>query len=166
MHKINFAIRAPEGLLIGADGKPMGKKPLKEAMTLAQDAGLDLIQVNESPAVFKIADHAKMVYELKKNEKKNHKPKHNDVLKEIKFKPNIGLNDIKVKTKKIKELLEENYKVKISMYFHGRAKFMPKDAGIAIVKDVYLEATGHEINVADLKITGNAIFALASPVRK
>ena len=94
--------------------------PWREAIRLANEKGLDLIEINgkTTPIIVKLEDYSKYLYELKKQLKQ--KNKKTTTLKEIQKTKNITLHDIKIKIKKAKEFLEEGNKVKVVLTMKGR----------------------------------------------
>ena len=89
---------------------------------MARDAGLDLVEVapNANPPVCRILDYGKFKYEQAKKEREAHKHQKQVVLREVRFKPKIGVHDIDFKTRVVKKLLEGGDKVKVSVMFRGR----------------------------------------------
>jgi len=95
--------------------------PLQDALKIAEDKGLDLVEISPdaNPPVCKILDYGKFRYERQKKLKKS-KVKQKSSLKEIKFRPKIEEHDYQVKLKKVREFLEDGYKVKVVVIFRGR----------------------------------------------
>ena len=108
--------------MIGADGGQIGVMETREAMKLAQEAGLDLVEISPTaqPPVCKIIDYGKYKYEQAKKEKENKKKQHEIEIKEIRLRPKIDSNDLMVKVRRAREFLEEKAKVKVSLLFRGR----------------------------------------------
>lgn len=108
--------------LVGAEGQMLGVVPLREALNLAEQAGLDLVEVspNAEPPVCKIIDFGKYKYELQKKAHEAKKKQTKVEIKEIKLRPNIGQGDLDIKTKAIIKFLNEGNKVKVSLRFRGR----------------------------------------------
>jgi translation initiation factor IF-3 len=129
LHKVNSDIRALEVRLIGDNIPKTGEVvDTNDAQKLANIMELDLVEINakSEPPICQIVDYKKFLYEEKKKQKeliKNQKDKTKG-LKEIQMKPNIDSNDLSVKKKKILEFFEKGHKVKITMKFSGREKFM------------------------------------------
>ena len=96
--------------------------PIQQALEMARDAGLDLVEVapNANPPVCRILDYGKFKYEQAKKEREAHKHQKQVVLREVRFKPKIGVHDVDFKTKVVKKLLEGGDKVKVSVMFRGR----------------------------------------------
>ncbi len=117
--RVNEQIRVPRVLVIGPDGNNLGVMSVREAMVIAEEHGLDVVEVspNANPPVVKIMDYGKYMYELKKKQKKKDKTPE---MKEIELTPTIGEHDLQVKLKKAREFLEKGHKVKIEIRMRGR----------------------------------------------
>ncbi|MFN3698962.1 MAG: translation initiation factor IF-3 [Dictyoglomus sp.] len=122
-YRVNEKIRAREVRVVGEDGKQLGVMPLSEALRIAREKGLDLVEVapNANPPVCRIMDFGKFKYELSRKEKEaKRNQKIASEVKEIKIRPNIEEHDYQVKLKKIREFLEKGYKVRLIILFKGR----------------------------------------------
>ena len=120
--RINERIRAPEIRLIGAEGENLEVVTPERAMELADDAGLDLVEIspNATPPVCKIMDYGKYKYEQQKRESEARKKQKTIEVKEVKFRPNTDTNDYDVKMRNVTRFLEAGDKVKITLRFRGR----------------------------------------------
>ena len=96
--------------------------PILQAMDMARERGLDLVEVapNANPPVCRILDYGKFKYEQSKKEREAHKHQKQVVLREVRFKPKIGAHDIAVKRRVVEGLLAGGDKVKVSVMFRGR----------------------------------------------
>jgi translation initiation factor IF-3 len=96
--------------------------PTFEAMNIARERGLDLVEVapTANPPVCRILDYGKFKYEQAKKEREAHKHQKQVVLREVRFKPKIGVHDIDFKTRVVQKLLQAGDKVKVSVMFRGR----------------------------------------------
>jgi translation initiation factor IF-3 len=121
-HQINEAIRAREVRLIGVDGSQLGIKPLKEALKIAQELNLDLVNVapQAKPPVCRIMDYGKFRYEQSKREKEARKNQKQVQIKEVRLSPSIEENDIQTKLRNVRRFLEKGDKVKLTIRFRGR----------------------------------------------
>ena len=119
---MNDRIRAPEIRLIGADGENLGVVPPARAMALAEEAGLDLVEISPTatPPVCKIMDFGKFKYEQQKREAEARKKQKIIEVKEIKFRPGTDTHDYEVKMRSIVKFLGEGDKVKVTLRFRGR----------------------------------------------
>jgi translation initiation factor IF-3 len=106
---------------VGPDGEMVGIIPTSDAQRMAQDAGLDLVEVapNVRPPVCRIMDYGKFKYEQGKKKKDSSKTHHMQI-KEIRVRPKTGEHDIEVKMKRARTFLEHKDKVKINVIFRGR----------------------------------------------
>ncbi len=120
--RVNDRIRAPEIRLIGAEGENLGVQPPRRAMELAEQAGLDLVEIspNANPPVCKIMDYGKFKYEQQKRESEARKKQTVIQVKEVKFRPNTDTHDYDVKMRNVVKFLEKGDKVKVTLRFRGR----------------------------------------------
>jgi len=115
-------------LLIGAEGEQLGVKPLPEALTIARDEGLDLVEVaaNANPPVCRIMNYGRYKYEQEQRRKESRRKATNVVVKEMKFRPKIDEHDYTTKMKHVERFLAEGSKVKLTIMFRGREVFHPE----------------------------------------
>nr|WP_306130902.1 translation initiation factor IF-3 [Roseovarius sp. MMSF_3350] len=108
--------------LIGADGENVGVVTPERAMGMAEEAGLDLVEIspNANPPVCKIMDYGKYKYEQQKRESEARKKQKVIEVKEVKFRPNTDTHDYDVKMRNVFRFLENGDKVKITLRFRGR----------------------------------------------
>jgi len=120
--KANERIRAPEVQVISSDGKNLGTLKTQEAINIAKEEGLDLIEIspNANPPVCKIIDIGKYKYDLQKKANKAKKKQKIVNLKEIKLRPVTEIHDYNFKIKNAKKFLEKGDKVKFTVKFRGR----------------------------------------------
>ncbi|QDV53609.1 Translation initiation factor IF-3 [Gimesia fumaroli] len=119
--RLNDQIRISPVRVIDQDGEQLGVIPTAEALKLAMEANLDLVEVasDAKPPVCRIMDYGKLKYERKKKTSKNTK-QHQVQLKEIRMRPKIGKHDIEFKLKSARKFLEQKDKVKFNIMFRGR----------------------------------------------
>ncbi|MGE5477342.1 MAG: translation initiation factor IF-3 [Bacteroidales bacterium] len=141
--RVNREIDARSIRLVGADGEMIGVVTLREGLIMAEEAGLDLVEVspNAEPPVCKILDYGKFKYEAQK--KKNEAKKKQKVIevKEIKLRPNIDDNDYDVKMRNMRKFLEEGDKVKVTLRFRGR-ELAHQDLGMKVLERVRDDVEG------------------------
>ena len=115
-------ITVPKVLVIGADGEKLGVIDTDSALAMAEEAGLDLVEVspNTSPPVCKILDYGKLKYQEQKKASEARKRQKTVDVKEIKMRPNIDTHDYDVKMRSVNKFLGEGDKVKVTMRFRGR----------------------------------------------
>ena len=114
--------------LVGPDGAQIGITPLPEALRMAQELELDLVEVADkaNPPVCRIMDYGKYKYEAAQKAKESRKKSTNVVVKEMKYRPKIGVGDFDTKTKKVEQFLTEGHKVKVTIMFRGREMQHPE----------------------------------------
>jgi len=114
--------------VIGPDGSQLGIKQLPEALQLAREQDLDLVEVaaQANPPVVKVMDFGKYKYEEAQRAKESRRKSTNISIKEMKYRPKIGVGDFDTKTRKVAEFLSEGHKVKITIMFRGREVFHPE----------------------------------------
>ena len=120
--RVNDRIRAPEIRLIGAEGENIGLVTPERGMQLAEQAGLDLVEIspNAAPPVCKIMDFGKFKYEQQKRESEARKKQKTIEVKEVKFRPNTDTHDYDGKMRNVVKFLENGDKVKVTLRFRGR----------------------------------------------
>ena len=120
----NEQIRVSEVLVIGPNGEQVGIKPIKDALTLANYANLDLVLIspNGNPPVAKVMDYNKFKYEKQKKEKEALKKQRANIqeLKEFRLSPVIDVGDFETKLKNVTKYLQKGDKIKLSIRFKGR----------------------------------------------
>jgi translation initiation factor IF-3 len=128
--RINHRIRVPEVRVIGADGSMLGVLQTHEAMRLAQEQGLDLVEVNPKaePPVCKILDFGKYKYEEKKKTAEAKRKQTVVEIKEIKLRPKTDDHDVDFKIRAARRFLEAGHKVKVTVRFRGREITHPEKA--------------------------------------
>jgi translation initiation factor IF-3 len=134
-HRINEQIRITPIRVISAEGGQLGIIPTEEALSLAREAGLDLVEVapNEKPPVCRIMDFGKFKYQQKKKQHKTHV--HHTKIKEIRLRPKTGEHDIEFKVNQAKGFLQHKDKVVVSVVFRGR-ELAHIDEGQRVMKNI------------------------------
>ena len=114
--------------LIGPDGNQLGIRPLPEALNMARELELDLVEVADkaNPPVCRIMDYGKYRYEAAQKAKESRRKSTNVVVKEMKYRPKIGHGDFDTKTRKVEKFLGEGHKVKVTIMFRGREMQHPE----------------------------------------
>ena len=123
---MNKEITARELRVIGAEGENLGVLPTSEALKIAQEANLDLIEIspNAAPPVAKVMDYGKFQYEQKKRESVARSKAKVSETKEVQIKVGTGENDMRLKAKKAAEWLGEGHRVRVELFLKGRYKGM------------------------------------------
>ena len=165
---INEEIRDKEVRVIDSDGSMLGVMPIEQAMDLANERKLDLVNIspNAKPAVCKILDYGKYRYELQKKEKEAKKKQKTIDVKEVRLSPNIDTNDLNTKVNAARKFLSKGDRVKVTLRFRGREM-----AHMASSKHVLDDFAEHLADVAVVekapKIEGRSMtmFISAKPVK-
>lgn len=119
---MNREIRAPRVRVVDEHGEQLGLMSSREALTLAQERELDLVEIapQANPPVCKIIDYGKFKYEQQKRDKTQRKHQHQQQLKEVRLHPRTDDHDVDFKTRHAREFLGEGHKVKFTVVFRGR----------------------------------------------
>ena len=141
--RINDRIRAREVLLIAEDGEQLGIRPLPEALTIARERELDLVEVapDANPPVCRIMDYKRHEYEQQQRRKESRKKTSSVVIKEMKFRPKIDIHDYTTKMRHVERFLAEGNKVKLTIMFRGREMAHP-ELGLRILERIADEVSG------------------------
>jgi translation initiation factor IF-3 len=145
--RVNHRIRVPEVLVIGPDGNKLGVLQTHEALRMALEQGLDLVEINpkSDPPVCKILDFGRYKYEEKKKQAQARRNQAVVEIKEIKLRPKTDDHDINFKIKAARRFLEGGHKVKFTVRFRGREITHPEKAHEQL--DVILKALDDTANV-------------------
>lgn len=154
----------PEVMVIDADGGKRGVLSLQEALSVAEESGLDLVEVspNTSPPVCKVVDYGKLKYQNQKKASEARKKQKTVDVKEIKMRPNIDTHDYDVKMRSVTRFLSAGDKVKVTMRFRGR-EMMHQELGMEVlnrVRDRFEEEAKVE---ADPKMEGRQMVMVLAP---
>jgi translation initiation factor IF-3 len=165
--RINDRIRARQVRLIGSDGTQFGVKALPEALQIAREQGLDLVEVAAAadPPVCKIMDHGKYKYEQDQRRKESKRKASNVVIKEMKFRPKIDGHDYTTKMKHVERFLEEGSKVKLTIMFRGREMAHP-ELGRRILERVAEQVGELAIIESSPKLDGRNMTMVLNPTRR
>lgn len=160
----NREIRIPNVQLIDAEGQNLGVVPTDEALKMAEDAGLDLVEIspNNDPPVCKILDLGKLKYANQKKAAEARKKQKVVEVKEIKMRPNIDTHDYEVKMKAMNRFFDEGDKVKVTLKFRGR-EMAHQELGMKLllqVKDDTQEIAKVE---AEPKLEGRQMMMVLAP---
>ena len=161
---MNERIRAPEIRLIGADGENVGVVTPARALAMAEEAGLDLVEIspNAEPPVCKIMDFGKFKYETQKREAEARKKQKIIEIKEIKFRPGTDDHDYDVKMRAVLKFLGEGDKVKVTLRFRGR-EMAHQDLGLALLNRVAADVTDAGKIESMPKLEGKQMVMMIGP---
>lgn len=159
----NHRIRVPKIRVVGPDGKQFGVMDTKEALAIAQDAGLDLVEVaaQARPPVCRIMDFGKYVYEQQKKSKDSKAT--SSKIKEVKFRPRVEQHDYETKLRRAEQFLGKGNKVKLTLSFRGREMSHTEIGFVTIRRAVAdLETMGHADN--EPRLIGRNINVMMTPL--
>jgi translation initiation factor IF-3 len=165
--RINDRIRAREVLLVDSDGTKLGVKPFTEALQLAKDQDLDLVEVaaNANPPVCRIMDYGKFRFDATQRAKESKRKTTQAQIKEMKYRVKIGPGDFDTKTRKVLEFLHEGHKVKITIMFRGRETAHPH-LGKNILDRIADQASSFAKVEAAPKLDGRNMIMVLAPDRR
>lgn len=165
--KINREIRASKLRVIGQDGAQLGILTLTEALTKAEQVGLDLVEIapNAEPPVCKIIDYGKFRYQLTKKEREQKKSQHQVKVKEIKIKPNTDDHDLEVKIKHARDFVAKGNKVRLTCMFRGREMMHP-ELGAKAIKKMCEELSDVATPEAPARMLGRNLSVILAPGTK
>jgi len=153
--------------VIGPDGEQVGILSRFEALRMAQDAGLDLVEIvpNADPPVCRIMDFGKYKFELQKKANLAKKKQKQVEIKEMKFRPGTDDGDFDVKMRAIRRFLEEGDKVKINLRFRGR-ELAHIDLGDAMLTRIAKEVGEDGVVEQRSRVEGRVMSMMISPKKK
>lgn len=165
--KVNREIRAPKVRVISHTGEQVGVIALYEALAMAEEQGLDLVEIvpGSNPPVCKIMNFGKFRYDQSKREKESKKASHQIKVKEIKLKPNIDVHDLETKTRHAREFLTGGNKVKITCTFRGR-EMMHTAIGDKIVQTMCQQLEDVSVVESPPKMMGRMLLVVLAPGAK
>ena len=155
-------------MLIDNDGTKKGIIPLKEALNLAEQKELDLVQVSPPDAevtVCKLLDYGKHLFEKKKNQSSSKIKVKKSSLKEIKFRPSTDIGDYKIKLKKIKSFILDGDKTKITVRFRGR-EILNSNMGLDLLNKLRDEVSDIAQIDQEPSLEGRQLIMVLSPLKK
>jgi translation initiation factor IF-3 len=154
-------------LLIDPDGKQLGIKPLPEALSIARQLDLDLVEVaaEANPPVCRIMDYNRFKYEAAQRAKESRRKATSTGIKEMKYRPKIGVGDFDTKTRQVARFLGEGHKVKITIMFRGREMSHP-ELGKRILDQVAETVASVAKVEAAPKLDGRNMIMVLAPDRR
>ena len=162
--RINEDIRVPAVQLIDDKGENHGTIPIERAIQLAQEAGLDLVEIspNQEPPVAKILDYGRFKYQAQKKATEARKKQKTIEIKEIKMRPNIDVHDYQVKMRSVRRFFEEGDKVKVTLRFRGR-EMAHQELGIRLLDRVREETAPIAKVEAEPRLEGRQMTMVLAP---
>ncbi|HQV76044.1 MAG: translation initiation factor IF-3 [Flavobacteriales bacterium] len=166
-HRINNRITGVSEVRLVGENVEQGVYPFTEALKMAEDQGLDLVEISGSavPIIVRIIEYKKFLYDLKKKQKEIKAKQATVEMKEIRFGPNTDEHDINFKLKHARKFLEEGHKVKAFVFFRGRSIVFKERGEILLLKFAQdLEDIGIVENMP--KLEGKRMIMYLIPKKK
>lgn len=164
--KLNEEIRAKEVRVTSSTNEQLGVMPLKEALRLAMEQNMDLVEVapTAKPPVCRIMDYGKFKYEQQKRDKEVKKKQRTVVVKEVKVRPNIEDHDYEVKFRNAVRFLEDGDKVKLTVMFRGREVSHP-ELGKKVLDRMAAQLKSMDMVIVEreAKLEGKNMIMILSP---
>ncbi len=146
---------------VNADGSMAGVMATRDARVLAQEQGMDLVEIspNADPPVCRIMDFGKYRYDESRKRRQAKKSTHTHAVKEIKFHANVGEHDFQTKVNHIRKFLSKGHKVKVSLMFRGREN-AHRELGFEVIQRVIQQCD--DLSVVDMtpKLIGRSVVAM------
>jgi translation initiation factor IF-3 len=162
--RVNERIRAREVRVIDEEGNQLGVMQPFEALRMAREAGLDLVEISPTadPPVCKIVDYGRFRYEQSKREHEQRKHQKGHQVKEVKFRPSTAEHDYQVRKNHIIRFLGEGYKVKAMIFHRGREMAHP-EVGREKMRRLLSEVADHALVEQAPRMEANILLALLAP---
>ncbi|MGI9415832.1 MAG: translation initiation factor IF-3 [Hyphomicrobiales bacterium] len=162
--RINELIEVPVVVLIDHEGENQGEMSVSDALEIAVEVGLDLVEVspNMSPPVCKILDYGKYKYQAQKKANEARKKQKTIEIKEIKMRPNIDTHDYDVKMRAIKRFFDNGDKVKVTLRFRGR-EMAHQELGVQLLQKVKEETEELAKVEAEPRLEGRQMIMVLAP---
>ncbi|MBC6942068.1 MAG: translation initiation factor IF-3 [Xanthomonadales bacterium] len=163
----NHEIRVPRVRVIGPEGEQVGILSRDEALSMAQDAGLDLVEIqpNGDPPVCRIMDFGKFKFEAQKKAHAAKKKQKQVEIKELKFRPVTDVGDYQIKMRNLRRFLEDGDKVKITIRFRGR-EMSHQELGRAMVDKITAEIAEEAVIEQFPRMEGRLMVMMIAPKKK
>ncbi len=163
----NHEIRVPRVRVIGADGEQVGILDRDEALALAEDAGLDLVEIqpNADPPVCRVMDFGKFKFEQQKKAHAARRRSRQIEIKEMKFRPTTDVGDYNIKLRNMQRFLAEGDKVKVNIRFRGR-ELSHQELGIALARRIEADIAADGVVEQFPRMEGRQMSMLIAPKKK
>ncbi len=165
--RVNTQITVNEVRLVDSDGKMLGVMGMDQALSIAKSRSLDLVEISPdaAPPVCKIMDFARFKYEEKKKSTEAKKKQKTLIVKEIKIKPNIGINDLNTKIKHMRDFIIGEDHVKVSLIYRGR-QALHKENGMKLFDKICADTLDIAKPEYPPKLLGNILYMKLVPIAK
>lgn len=153
--------------LIDTEGENLGPTPIEDALAMAVEQGLDLVEIapNSQPPVCKILDYGRYKYQAQKKAAEARKKQKVVEIKEIKMRPNIDTHDYDVKMRNMKRFFDDGDKVKVTLRFRGR-EMAHQDLGMKLLHKVRAETAAIAKVESHPKLEGRQMMMVLSPISR
>ncbi|QKS31415.1 MAG: translation initiation factor IF-3 [Candidatus Accumulibacter similis] len=165
--RVNEEINAPEVRLIGADGEQLGIMSVRAALALAEEAGVDLVEIAPmaQPPVCRIVDFGKFKYQEQKRQHEQKLKQKQVQVKEVKLRPGTDENDYQIKLRNMTRFLEEEDKVKVTLRFRGR-EMAHQDIGMRQIERIRADLQDLALVEQMPKMEGRQMVMVLTPSKK
>jgi translation initiation factor IF-3 len=165
--RVNERIRIREVRLIDDEGRQIGIIPTREALEMARERGLDLVEVapNASPPVCRLMDYGKFRYEQSRKERDSRRNQHVIKLKEVRIEPKIGDHDLETKGRQAAKFLDAGDKVKLTVLFRGRSITHP-ELGKELLERLAVQLQDHGLIEQSARMEGRTMTMHMAPLRQ
>ena len=164
---MNDRIRVPEVRLVGPGGEQVGIVHVKDALRLAEEANLDLVEVapNAKPPVAKLMDYGKYKYEQTQKQREARRNQSNSQIKEIRIGLKIDRHDYETKLKAMMKFLDSGDKVKIQLRFRGREQSRP-ELGMQLMQRIAEDSSENGVIESAPRVDGRNMVMVIAPIRR
>lgn len=165
--RLNDEITTPEVRLVGEDGEQLGIVPIRQALTLAEEAGVDLVEIAPmaKPPVCKIMDFGKFKYQESKRAHEAKLKQKQVQVKEVKFRPGTDENDYQIKLRNVVKFLGEGDKAKITLRFRGR-EMAHQEIGMRMLERIKADLDQQAMVEQFPKMEGRQLIMVLAPSKK
>jgi len=166
-HRLNREIMAPEVRLNGPNNEPLGVVPLQEALRMAGDLDVDLVEVvaTANPPVCRLMDYGKFKYQEQKKAAEAKAKQTVIEIKEVKFRPGTDDGDYQIKMRNIRRFLADGDKVKVTLRFRGR-EITHQELGLALLDRIRADLADSVVVEQFPKLEGRQMIMMLAPARK
>ncbi len=150
--------------VLGADGEQAGVLTIEQALALAEESGLDLVEIapQSEPPVCRVMDYGKFVFETNKKQSVARKKQKQVQVKEIKFRPGTDIGDYQVKLRNLIRFLEDGDRVKVTLRFRGH-EMAHQELGVELLERVKLDLEEHGVVEQFPRMEGRQMVMVLSP---
>ncbi|WMN61530.1 translation initiation factor IF-3 [Pseudoalteromonas xiamenensis] len=167
-NRINEEITVKEVRLVGLEGEQIGVVSIREALEVAEEAGVDLVEIspNAEPPVCRVMDYGKFIFEKSKQQKEQKKKQKQIQIKEIKFRPGTDEGDYQVKLRSLKKFLEAGDKAKITLRFRGR-EMAHTDLALELLNRIKADLQDlSQVESFPSRVEGRQMVMMLAPIAK